>query len=136
MFSVQINNLWNRNSPTQLYYKVMEDFRIIIGKKFNKYHDESQFYIAKKKKKKPQFSSDPSVLQPVSAVCVWHRTNKFNSRELSVPIFLFVFCESWPHVHVLIMESISQIYQVLTNCFLINAHGHSQWPLLLCFEPL
>ena len=29
----------------------MEDFGIIIGRKFNKHHDESQFYSAKKKKK-------------------------------------------------------------------------------------
>lgn len=27
----------------------MEDFGIIIGRKFNKHHDESQFYSAKKK---------------------------------------------------------------------------------------
>ena len=102
MFFVQINNLWNRNSPTQLNYKVMEDFGIIIGRKFNKHHDESQFYSAKKKMERKLSSQATTHLyfNPCQqSVCA---TNKFNRRELSVPFFFFfVFCESWPHVHVL-----------------------------------
>ena len=48
----------------------MEDFGIIIGRKFNKHHDESQFYSAKKKKKNSVLKRPICTSTRVSSLCV------------------------------------------------------------------